>query len=148
MSLWRSRYHLRVGIIVLILVLCFVPVLAQSTSPIIEILPNNGPVGTTVLINDLGGNRSNNCYAQPSGSQAQLLGTMAGQLTYVVPSTSAPGTFVSFWCGGEAEGGKRADHEGDAQFLVVVAAVGVVQPPQISGNSTVLIWVHASAEAV
>lgn len=115
MSLWRSKYHLRVGIIVLILVLCFVPVLAQSTSPIIEILPNNGPVGTTVLINDLGGNRSNNCYAQPSGSQAQLLGTMAGQLTYVVPSTSAPGTFISFWCGGEAGGPARSNI---AQFTV------------------------------
>ncbi|MAU08236.1 MAG: hypothetical protein CL607_00325 [Anaerolineaceae bacterium] len=68
-----------------------------------------------MLINDLGGNRSNNCYAQPSGSQAQLLGTMAGQLTYVVPSTSAPGTFVSFWCGGEAGGPARSNI---AQFTV------------------------------
>ena len=109
MSLWRGIHYLRVGIVVLILSLLLHPVLAQSSAPLIEILPSNGPVGTTVLINDLGGNRSNNCYAQPSGSQAQLLGTMAGQLTYVVPRTSVPGTFVSFWCGGEAGGPARSN---------------------------------------
>ncbi|MCA9893200.1 MAG: hypothetical protein KC615_09460, partial [Anaerolineae bacterium] len=115
MSLWRGIHYLRVGIVVLILSLLLHPVLAQSNVPLIEILPSNGPVGTTVLINDLGGNRSNNCYAQPSGSQAQLLGTMAGQLTYVVPRTSVPGTFVSFWCGGEAGGPARSNI---AQFTV------------------------------
>jgi len=72
--------------------------LSAQAAPQIDVQPLSGPPGTTVVIRDLGGNEGIPCYARIGNNQASTIGTMSGQLTYVVDATSSPGTVITLWC--------------------------------------------------
>lgn len=108
MRFWLRFRTLWTSVLFSILVLSLSPApLSAQSAPVIAIQPISGPVGTTVVISDQGGNRGNPCYAQIGSARARGIGTMAGSLTYVVAADLTPGTTISFWC--SATGGASSN---------------------------------------
>ncbi|MCA9906251.1 MAG: hypothetical protein KC547_20490, partial [Anaerolineae bacterium] len=69
---------------------------AQQATVVVQ--PISGPPGTTVSVVDQGGNRARSCFAQIGSNAAVNIGTMAGSISYVVPSNLAQGTVINFFC--------------------------------------------------
>lgn len=107
MRLKHSRYGF-IFLVLSFLTLTSINTLAQA-APVIDVQPISGPVGTTVTISDLGGNRGNPCYAQIGSNRARGIGTMAGSISYVVDSSLAAGTVISFWCSAGSSASARSN---------------------------------------
>ncbi|MCC6612799.1 MAG: thrombospondin type 3 repeat-containing protein [Anaerolineae bacterium] len=74
------------------------PGLVSAQQAIVVVQPISGPPGTTVSVVDQGGNRARSCFAQIGSSAPVNIGTMAGSISYVVPSSLAQGTVINFFC--------------------------------------------------
>ena len=96
-----KRVFVRYFWVGILLLLCVFPTAAQGN--IIEIQPATGAPGTTVVIRDLGGNRGKTCFMSLN-NQATSIGTMAGSITYVIPTNVAPGSVIEFVCTGGTDG--------------------------------------------
>ncbi|MBE0689057.1 MAG: hypothetical protein IH587_02905 [Anaerolineae bacterium] len=97
------RHSLRVlrkiiPILFLLTILFSLPVLVSAQAAVVTVQPISGPPGTAVSVIDQGGNRARTCFAQVGSGAPVSIGTMAGSISYVVPSNMAQGTVINFFC--------------------------------------------------
>lgn len=127
MAVRNRAYILVFTSVLLLLLVSFLPLQAQSAN-IIAIQPASGAPGTTVVITDASGtNRGKTCFVS-IGGEADSIGQMAGSITYVVPANLAPQT-ITFVCTGGADRLRS-----NTVSFVVTGLVIVAQPTDTDGD--------------